>query len=100
MARQWQWTGGNGQRRQRRLGWSDGGSDPGLSRGACAAGANKVVPAVVCAVRQGKVDAQGSATVAAAMVQAGALAAAEAVKWRAPAGMAQEENGEGRRWCK
>ena len=47
MARQWQWTGGNGQRRQRRLSWSDGGSDPGLGRGACAAGATRVVPAVV-----------------------------------------------------
>ena len=47
MAQQWQWTGGNGQRRQRRLGWSDGGNDPGLDRGACAAGANRVVSAVV-----------------------------------------------------
>ena len=38
---------------------------------------NRVVPAVVCAVRQGTVDAQGSATAAAkAMVQARALAAA------------------------
>ena len=46
-------------------------------------------------------DVQGSATVAAeAVVQAGALAAAEAVKCRAPTGMAQEETGEGRRWCK
>ena len=62
MARQWQWTGGNGQRRQRRLG---SGSDLGLGRGACIAGANKVVSAVVCTVRQGKVDEQGSATVAA-----------------------------------
>ena len=35
-------------------------------------------------VRQGTVEAQGSAT-----------AAAEAVKCRAPAGMAQEETGEG-----
>ena len=58
------------------------------------------MPAVVCTVRRGKVDAQGSATAVAAMVQAGALAAAEAVKCRAPAGMAQEETGEGRRWCK
>ena len=39
-------------------------------------------------VRQGIVDAQGSAT-----------AAARAAKSRATAGMAQEETGEGRRWC-
>ena len=38
--------------------------------------------------RQGTVDAQGSAT-----------AAVEAVVCRAPAVMAQEEAGEGRRWC-
>ena len=102
MARQWQWTGDNGQRRQRRLGWSDVGSDLGLGRGACVAGAKKGCAGGGVRSQAGQSErtrlsyggSRGSE------VHVGALAAAEAVKCRAPAGMAQEETGEGRRWCK
>ena len=49
---------------------TNGGSDGSVV--VRAAGANRVVLAVVCAVRQGTVDAQGSATAAArVMVQVG-----------------------------
>ena len=83
-------------------GGSDGGSDPGLGRRACVAGAKKGRAGSGVRSQAGQSGRTGLSYCGSrgSEVQAGALAATEAVKCRAPVGMAQEETGEGRRWCK